>query len=152
MDMSKLLNPRVVELMEADAEGRVVVLPSRADEQRLGVERALEVKLFDWQVAYIWGESHYLMPGRGTGKTFAQIIKLCLSEGCPIILRGDVHTNVDGLGIFMSFENYRWFRSEVMRIYQKLSMYQVPGLRKIYFSKAEAQEASPTIRSYLWRF
>lgn len=152
MDMNKLLNPRLVELMEADEQGRVIILPSKADEQRQAVERALEVKLFDWQVAYIWGDSHYLMPGRGTGKTFAQIIKLCLSEGCPITLRGDRPTITDGLGISMPFENYLWFRSEVMRIYQKLVMYQVPGLRKIYFSRPEAQDDASSMRSYLWRF
>lgn len=151
MKLDKLFNPRLVELLKADEEGRVVILPSKAEEQRQAVERALEVRLFDWQVAYIWGDSHYLMPGRGTGKTFAQIIKLCLSEGCPIIL-GDSQTNVDGLGVFMPFENYRWFRSQVMRIYQKLVMYQVPGLRKIHFSRHEAQEDPSTLRSFLWGF
>ena len=142
MDMNKLLNPRLVELMEADEQGRVVILPTRAEEQRFVVERALDLRLTDWQAAYIWGNSHYLMPGRATGKTLAQIIKLCVSDGCPIVLAANRPVNMDGLEINIpeAYERYRWFRSSVENIYRKLQMYDVPKLRKIYFSDAEAKE------------
>lgn len=150
MDLMTLLKPEIVELLEAYEKGRLVLIPDRAEEQWFGVERALDVKLYDWQVAYIWGKSSYLMPGRATGKTFAQIIKLCVSEGCPIIFAVNRPVNLDGLGIDIpeSYERYRWFRSSVENIYRKLQMYEVPGLRKIYFSDAEAKEYgfSP------WRF
>lgn len=139
MDLTTLLKPEIVELLEAYEKGRLVLIPDQAEEQWFGVENALDIKLYDWQVAYIWGKSSYLMPGRGTGKTLAQIIKLCVSEGCPIILPINRMLNVDGLNIPERFENYRWFRSEVERIYRRLEAYDVPGLRKIYFSDKEAQ-------------
>lgn len=148
MDMNKLLNPRILELMQADEEGRVIILPDSAEEQLFGVQNALGIRLYGWQIAYIWGKSHYLMPGRATGKTFAQIIKLCVSEGCPIILPINRQPNVDGLGTPESYENYRWFRSEVERIYRRLEAYEVPGLRKIYFSDKEAHADGFN----LWRF
>lgn len=139
MDMSKLLNPRLVELMQADEEGRIVVLPNRVDEQRFCVERALNIRLFDWQVAYIWGNSSYMMPGRATGKTLAQMIRLCVSKGCPIIIPVNRVPNLDSLGFTEYCHEYRVFRSELERIYRSLEIYQVPGLRKIYFSDKEAQ-------------
>jgi hypothetical protein len=142
MDIINLLKPEIVELLEAHEQGRVVILPDRAEEQLFGVENALGVILHRWQVAYIWGNSQYLMPGRATGKTFAQIIKLCLSEGCPIIMAANRPLNMDGLGVVIpeSYERYHWFRASVQNIYRKLQMYDVPGLRKIYFSDAEAKE------------
>lgn len=148
MDLMNLLKPEIVELLEAYEKGRLVIIPDRAEEQWFGVEKALDVKLFDWQVAYIWGNSRYLMPGRATGKTFAQIIKLCVSEGCPIILPINRMPNLDGLRIPEQFENYRWFRSEVERIYRRLEAYEVPGLRKIYFSDKEAQADGFNLRGY----
>lgn len=139
MDLNKLLNPRLVELMEADEEGRIVVLPTKVDEQKFCVERALNIRLFDWQVAYIWGNSSYMMPGRATGKTLAQIIKMCVSKGCPIILPVNRVPNLDGLGFTEYCHQYSVFRQEVMAAYRTLELCQVPGLRKIYFSDEEAR-------------
>lgn len=140
MNMNKLLNPRLVELMKADEEGRIVVLPTKVDEQRFCIERALNIRLFDWQVAYIWGNSSYMMPGRATGKTLAQIIKLCVSKGCPIILPVTRVPNLDGFEFTGYYHEYRMFRQQVESIYRSLEIYQVPGLRKIYFSDKEARE------------
>lgn len=139
MDLTTLLKPEIVELLEAYEKGRLVLIPERVDEQRFGVENALDIRLYDWQSAYIWGNSRYLMPGRSTGKTLAQIIKLCVSEGCPLVLPTNRKPNLDGIGIPESFSNYRWFRDSVLNVYKKLELYQVPGLRKIYFSDKEAQ-------------
>lgn len=139
MDLKTVLKPEIVQLLDAYERGRVAIIPDQADEQLCGVEKALGIELYGWQIAYIWGRSSYLMPGRGTGKTLAQIIKLCVSEGCPLVLPTNRKPNLDGIGIAESFENYRWFRDSVLNIYKKLELYEVPGLRKIYFSDKEAQ-------------
>lgn len=138
MDVRDFLNPRLVELAEADAEGRVIILPTKAQEQRALVERALEIRLLDWQVAYIWGNSQYLMPGRATGKTLAYVIRLCLSEGEPLHMyrQGkhchlcDEHHGPEYLAIF---------RRYVRDAYRKLEMMGGLKLRTIYFSPAEAE-------------
>jgi hypothetical protein len=139
MDLRNILNPRLLELAEADAEGRVVILPTKAQEQRALVERALEIRLLDWQVAYIWGGSLYRMPGRATGKTLAYVIRLCLSEGEPL------HMYPHGKHWGLCDEDYgvayhRIFRDYVREAYRKFQLYGGLKLRPIYFSPADAKE------------
>lgn len=130
---------RMIELAEADAQGRVIILPTKAQEQRFLVERALQIKLFDWQVAYIWGESRYLMPGRATGKTLANVIRVCLSQGEPLHMypSGEHQWVCDGVH---GPEYLRIYRSYVREVYQKLQLYGGLKLRTIYFSSTEAEE------------
>lgn len=133
-------NARLLELAEADAQGRVVILPTKAEEQRALVERALDIRLLDWQVAYIWGDSRYLMPGRGTGKTLANVIRVCLSKGEPLhMYPGGKHQWVcDGV---QGPEYLRIYRGYVREAYHKLKLYGGLELRTIYFSDKEAQLA-----------
>ena len=132
---------RLLELAQADAEGRVVILPSASQEQRLIVEHALSIKLLDWQVAFIWGDSHYRLPGRGTGKTLAYVIRFCLSEGTA------VHLYPGGEHGGMCDEDHRIpyhsiFRDYVVDVYRKLQLQGGLKLRPIYFSELEAKEVN----------
>ena len=130
---------RLLELAEADAQGRVIILPTKAQEQRALVERALQIKLFDWQVAYIWGDSSYKMPGRATGKTLASVIRLCLSKGEPLhMYRGGQNERL--CDVYHGPEYFHIFRSYVREAYLRLKLYGGLELRTIYFSPAEAEE------------
>lgn len=135
----RVIDTRLMELAEADAQGRVIILPTKAQEQRALVERALQIRLLDWQVAYIWGGSNYLMPGRGTGKTLANVIRACLSKGEPLHMYvGGKHQWVcDGVH---GPEYLRIYRQYVKDAYYKLQLYGGLELRTIYFSPAEAKE------------
>jgi hypothetical protein len=139
MEISNIFNPRLLELAEADAEGRVIILPTKAQIQRALVERALDIRLLDWQVAYIWGDSNFLMPGRATGKTLAYVIRLCLSKGEPL------HMYRQGKDCYLCDEYHgpeylAIFRQYVQDAYRKLKLYGGLELRTIYFSPAEAKE------------
>lgn len=132
------VNTRILELLDADAEGRVIILPTKAQEQRALVERALSIRLLDWQVAYIWGDSGYLMPGRGTGKTLAHVIRLCLSQGEPLhMYRQGKHYQL--CDEYHGPEYPGIFREYVRDTYMKLQLYGGLELRTIYFSPAEAE-------------
>ena len=129
---------RMIELAEADAEGRVIILPTKAQEQRYIVERALSIRLLDWQVAYIWGGSTYLMPGRATGKTLAHVIRLCLSEGEPLHLypKGKDWGLCD---VDYGVAYHRIFRDYVRDAYVKLKLCGGLKLRTIYFHPCEVE-------------
>lgn len=139
MDSRDIINLRILELLDADAQGRVIILPTKAQEQRALVERALNIRLFDWQVAYIWGGSKYLMPGRATGKTLANVIRVCLSQGEPLHMYvGGKHQWVcDGVH---GPEYLKIYREYVRDTYRKLQLYGGLELRTIYFSPDEAKE------------
>ena len=102
------------------------------------IEIALQIKLYDWQKAYILGVSDYMMQGRATGKTLAYMIKLCLSKGEPINMssRRNIEKYVDGRhgGRYID-----WFRSYLGDIYYRLESQGGLKLRKIYFTKAELE-------------
>ena len=139
MPLDKSSVSRLMEMAQADAEGRVIILPTKADEQRFLVERALKIKLLDWQVAYIWGDSGYLMPGRCTGKTLASVIRLCLSQGEPLhMYPGGKHDRVcDG---YHGPEYFKIYRGYVRDTYRRFQFYGGLKLRTIYFSPTDAEE------------
>ena len=142
MPLDNVAVSRLLELAQADSEGRVVILPTKAQEQRFLVERALKIKLLDWQVAYIWGNSGYLMPGRGTGKTLASIIRLCLSEGDPLhAYPGGKHFSFEDLNHYRQEYWYEHWRT-VHDIYRRLQVYGGLKLRTIYFHFADVREES----------
>lgn len=139
VDLDAILNPRIQELAKADAEGRVVILPTKTEEQRALVERALDIRLLDWQVAYIWGNSSYVMPGRATGKTLAHVIRLCLSEGSPLHMypKGKDWGLCD---VDYGIAYHRIYREYVRDTLYKLKMGGGLKLRTIYFHPEEAKE------------
>lgn len=126
---------------DAEEQGRIIILPDKVQEQRICVERALDIKLMDWQVAYIWGNSSYFIPGRATGKTLAYIIRLCLSEGEPLhMYPNGKHRNL--CDTYQGQWYYEIFRSYVRDAYEKLKLQGGVKLRKIYFSSTQANEDS----------
>lgn len=117
-------------------EKRRAALQARIMYERNCVETALQIKLFEWQVEYIWGNSPVLLPGRGSGKTLAYVIKLCLSEGRPLYMYPG------GLDQCLCDADqgpryYQLFRAYVRETYQKLKRYRGLKLRNIYFSQKE---------------
>lgn len=119
-----------------EEEKRLTALRAKIAYERNCVETALQIKLFDWQVEYIWGSSPVMMLARGSGKTLAYIIKLCLSKGRPLYMyRG-------GLDEFLCDENHgcrylKLFRAYTRETYQRLQAQGKLKLRKIYFSEKE---------------
>lgn len=112
---------------------------NRRDVEISAINKLLDITLYDWQVAYIFGESNYVTQGRGSGKTLAYVIKLLLSEGEPIHMY-DKHIDewIDAIpGPSYSI----WFKYMVREVYYKLSQ---PGsplkLRRVYFTSREATE------------
>lgn len=124
---------RIDDLLQADKEGRVLILPSKNDEVIYNIEVAMGFKLYDWQKAYILGLSDYRMPGRQTGKTTAYMLKIILSEGDPIHLYANQICDE-----YHGPESIVRFKHELYKLYWTLSN---PGLelklRKIYFFKRE---------------
>lgn len=117
--------------------GLLLELPSRQDEIIHAVNIALKIKLYDWQIAYIFGASEYLMPGRVTGGTTAYMLRLLLSKGQPIHLyKPEVLREICDEDHGSSYN--AWFKSNLRDMYYELSN---PGLRltlrKIYFSHSD---------------
>ena len=137
-------NPaKVLELLpklfnEVD-EGKIVVLPDKAHEEIQMVECALQITLYDWQKAYIWGGSGYMAPGRRTGKTLAHMIKLCLSKGEPINLfkKESTRQYVDE---WHGTQYLDWYRHNLRSVYENLKR-QPLHLRKICFTREAAEKA-----------
>lgn len=78
----------------------------------------------------------YRMPGRGTGKTLAYVIRLCLSEGAPLhMYPGGTHWNVFDEDHGVAY--HKVFRDNVRDVYMKLKLNGGLKLRTIYFSRDE---------------
>jgi hypothetical protein len=131
---------RLDEILRAEKDGRLIILPCRNDEIIHAIEISLRIKLNDWQKAYIFGSSSYLMPGRMTGRTTAYMLRLILSsEETPIYLfRQRILREVcdeDHGPIY-----YDWFKQQLKDIYWILSNPCLKlKLRKIYFSEKECR-------------
>ena len=132
---------RLKQIIEAEKEGRLVILPSESEEIVNAIEVALGLKLYDWQKAYMFGCGGYLAPGRQTGKTLAWILKILLSEGPPLhlynpaVLREVCDSTAHGSQYFI------WFKNQLRKVYCTL-LYDYclrPKLRKIYFTEGEAR-------------
>jgi len=121
-------------LLQAKAENRLVILPSKSDEIIRIVERALHIKLYDWQKAYITGVSDYVAPGRVSGKTTAYMVKLCLSKGEPIDLtkRSEAERYADE---YHGHAYPDWFKSELWNVHYELERIGGLRLRTIIFAK-----------------
>ena len=113
---------------------RGVIAPvSKEIVERLCVEEALGIHLYDWQVDYIWNGSSYVPFERGSGRTLAYIIKLCLSEGDPL------HIYWWGRHRYMCDEHatpeyFRFFQLLVVDVYMKLRIVPELNVRRIYFA------------------
>lgn len=108
------------------------------------VEQALGLKLYDWQKAFIFYNkpyNYYVSGCRGTGKTLAHCLRLCLSEGEPIIAALTPPTRAkneflrylgeDGCSIYRS----QFFINELRQVYNKLLAAGNIDLREITFKR-----------------
>lgn len=108
------------------------------------VEQALGLKLYDWQKAFIFYNkpyNYYVSGYRGTGKTLAHCLRLCLSEGEPIVatLTPPViakneflqYLGEDGSTIHRS----KFFIDELRKVYNKLLEAGNIDLREITFRR-----------------
>ena len=108
------------------------------------VEQALGLKLYDWQKAFIFYNkpyNYYVSGYRGTGKTLAHCLRLCLSEGEPIIAALTPPTRAkneflrylgeDGCSIHRS----QFFINELRQVYNKLLAAGNIDLREITFKR-----------------
>lgn len=128
---------RLSDIIKAEKEGRVLIMPSRNDEIIHSIEVGLGFKLHDWQKAYIFGLTEYKMPGRAGGRTTAHILKVLLSEGEPIRM---YERRISELicDEYHGQQYYEWYRRTMREIYQCLSNPQLDlKLRKVYFAKDE---------------
>lgn len=108
------------------------------------VEQALGLKLYDWQKAFIFYNkpyNYYVSGCRETGKTLAHCLRLCLSEGEPIIAALTPPTRAkneflrylgeDGCSIYRS----QFFINELRQVYNKLLAAGNIDLREITFKR-----------------
>lgn len=108
------------------------------------VEQALGLKLYDWKKAFIFYNkpyNYYVSGCRGTGKTLAHCLRLCLSEGEPIIAALTPPTRAkneflrylgeDGCSIYRS----QFFINELRQVYNKLLAAGNIDLREITFKR-----------------
>ncbi len=108
------------------------------------VERALGITLYDWQKAFIFYDKPYsfeVSGYRGTGKTLAHCLRLCLSDGEPIVATLEPPTRAkneflrylgeDGCTIPRS----QFFISELQRVYHTLLAAGNIDLREITFRR-----------------
>ena len=108
------------------------------------VEQALGLKLYDWQKAFIFYDKPYgfeVSYARRTGKTLAHCLRLCLSEGEPIVaaLTPPViakneflqYLGEDGSTIHRS----KFFIDELWQVYNKLLAAGNIDLREITFRR-----------------
>lgn len=102
------------------------------------IEAAFNLKLHEWQKLYLFDEfedGYYIPCGRKNGRTFAYMIKLCLSEGDPIKLY-----RTPDLARYRD-ENHgciydHWFRQELRIVYKTLLRTNLK-LRTIYFTELQ---------------
>ncbi|MBQ3228715.1 MAG: hypothetical protein IJB43_09040 [Clostridia bacterium] len=98
------------------------------------LEKALGIRLRDWQIKYIFGECDDMPGGRGCGKTLAHCIHLCLSKGDPIIVKNK------RIQIAYLDEQHGWqycehYTSMLREVYYKL-MFSRIKLRDIVFIRS----------------
>lgn len=85
------------------------------------VEKALGIKLYDEQIAYILHDGPYWFGGRRTGKTLAYCVKLALSEGAPLNASEPWNISDPDCGAPENKYNYaRWFRRFFLDIWHSL--------------------------------
>lgn len=81
------------------------------------VEKALDIKLYDWQRAYILGRK-WMQSSRHSGRTLAYTIKLLVFYNKPIRKKALYHY-ADSLGRGMKY--CQWYRRYALEINEKLT-------------------------------
>lgn len=105
------------------------------------INTALKISLKKWQINYIFRDGNYhsqLSHGRCNGKTLANVIKLCLSEGEPMIFRRNAECPCEHFCEYAKEDTTtparrRYFVQETIRIYTKLEAETDLPLRQIIF-------------------
>lgn len=108
------------------------------------INRALKIKLSEWQINYIFengiyhDEKNY---GRRNGKTLANVLKFLFSSGLPVTYCQRLHTfQPPDFSEFMREDaktpiRTRFFIDEILRVYKALDEAGVKVPRKINFDK-----------------
>jgi hypothetical protein len=113
------------------------------------VQKALNLKLYDWQIDYILEKPRVLdmrITGRRTGKTLAYIIKLLFTDSKPI--RAYDFKEIEDYSDWYCITNRadrkephytHWFRRYLKDIYTELK---INGLkpRQVFFSREEERQ------------
>ncbi len=114
----------------------------RIDRTIKKVERALGIKLYDWQKAFIFHNKSYgleVSAYRCTGKTLAHCLRLCLSEGEPIEATLSPSAKSDFLRYLgedgCNHTRSRFFIDELHKVYNTLNAAGGIGLREITFRR-----------------
>ena len=108
------------------------------------INKHFGIQLFDWQINYIFKDCaipREIKFARRAGKTFAAVLKLCLSQGEPINLNPKSFHYNENISIIRSyadedgFDNMRLnlFKEELKMVYDKLKEIDGLTLREIYF-------------------
>lgn len=97
------------------------------------VEAALEIKLYDWVINYVFSEStEGLMPDRRRwGRTTACILRLLLSTGEPIIVRCPVDLEIYAGPDAVTPNRLRYFWNEAYHMFRILKQAGGIDLREI---------------------
>ncbi len=106
------------------------------------IEKALGIKLYDWQIKFIFGHQDFMNPARACGKTLAHCIRICIEHKKPPLtlniwkIQDDISVEkYEGAQaeMFMRQEAYKhWLFHELRSTYQKLCTQKIK-LRKIIF-------------------
>ena len=104
----------------------------------LQIRQCLGRQLFPWQIKYIFGISFEVPIERGTGKTFAHMLRAMISEGPKLVVRSadsievSLISDYDFVSPSCSKVQYnRQYLREFKRLYDKLKKETTIPLREI---------------------
>lgn len=85
------------------------------------IEKALNVKLYEYQIEYLLGENS-MISNRRIGKTFIYCVKLALTDGRPIDIKSSQHI-IGYKDDDIIYEANRHFIQTFMNVRNKLKKY-----------------------------
>ncbi|MBW9154297.1 hypothetical protein [Clostridium estertheticum] len=92
------------------------------DQQIVKVEKALNIKLYDWQHKILQAsdtDNRTLPSGRGNGKTLIYCVDLAMTEGIPIKVQ-DIWKYSDSYGRYGGQYDEHFFKDMFLDIWSKL--------------------------------
>lgn len=122
-------------------EGYIAAENARIQDTVNKVNKALNITLYDWQIDFIFDNKEYsrnIHSGRGTGKTLARCLRLCLSTGEPIKVAPHPSTTKEDIFNYIGEDGItsnrtHFFISELKAIYNKLKSAGTISLRELEF-------------------
>ncbi|MCM1322851.1 MAG: hypothetical protein NC218_01560 [Acetobacter sp.] len=113
------------------------------------INKALNIKLYKWQIQYIFGKESFMPNYRASGRTTAHILRLCFSKGPAMVfqsrgIQGSPISGFDQTDYYVTgldldnvqYGSYRvWCAHELERIYHILQSKTKLHLRQIEFRR-----------------